>query len=134
MHEHCLQIVPTGLEFGREGFTKYRIFRFHPSLKHARRFYPHAHNLDGFFVCKLQKLSNTIPKRDGDDVAAEGEDGEEMAPEGEAVQNGPTAVKRSGDNKVDKKGVKKVKVKADDGDRFQKVPKVVKKGRVAGGV
>ncbi|KAK4539983.1 hypothetical protein LTR36_009881 [Oleoguttula mirabilis] len=54
-----VRLVSTGLIFGKEGFVKYQSKRFHPSMKETRRYYPHAFNVDGFFVAKFKKTGAT---------------------------------------------------------------------------
>lgn len=64
-----VQVVPfdANVAIGTPGFTSFQEKRFHPSIKHSRRFYPHQHNMDGFYVCKLKKLSDKLPERPSKD-------------------------------------------------------------------
>jgi ribosomal RNA methyltransferase Nop2 len=54
-----VKLVSTGLVFGKEGFTRHMGKIFHPSMKETRRYYPHAYNVDGFFVAKFKKTGPT---------------------------------------------------------------------------
>ena len=50
-----VKLVETGLVFGKEGFTAYMGKSFDKSMKLTQRYYPHAYNVDGFFVSKFKK-------------------------------------------------------------------------------
>lgn len=52
-----VKLVDTGLEIGKEGFTRFRGKAFDSSVKLTRRYYPHTYNVDGFYVAKFKKIA-----------------------------------------------------------------------------
>lgn len=58
MRYRHVKIVASGIPFGLDGHTTMKHQQFHRDMSLARRIYPHVHNLDGFFVCKLKKVSD----------------------------------------------------------------------------
>jgi NOL1/NOP2/sun family putative RNA methylase len=55
VREFNVEILDTGLTFGDEGFREAFGVKLPDELRLARRFYPHKHGVEGFFLCKLKK-------------------------------------------------------------------------------
>jgi len=56
-----VKIVDTGIKVGENGMLSFKSRKFNKSMELCRRFYPHLHDTDGFFVCKLLKISDEKP-------------------------------------------------------------------------
>jgi len=50
-----MRIVPIDLDFGVQGYPNPYGIDLDDSLKLSRRFLPHLHNSEGFFICKMEK-------------------------------------------------------------------------------
>mmetsp|Transcript_4962 Transcript_4962/g.7776 ORF Transcript_4962/g.7776 Transcript_4962/m.7776 type:complete len:506 (+) Transcript_4962:884-2401(+) len=92
LQKRDIKIIDTELDFGTPGFTRYQQKRFHPSIANTRRFYPHVHNMDGFFVARIQKLSDKVkgqtnPAEEGENMEWK-DNKEEISSKAEEVSRG----------------------------------------------
>ncbi|ORD93190.1 NOP2 [Enterospora canceri] len=51
------KIQEPDISIGKDGFMSFRGADFSNELKKAKRIYPHVHNMDGFFYCKIKKMA-----------------------------------------------------------------------------
>lgn len=50
------RVAELDVAVGKDGFANFRSENFNGSLCKSKRTYPHVHNMDGFFYCKIKKI------------------------------------------------------------------------------
>lgn len=114
-----VKIVDTGIQFGRDGFKSFGRSKFDERMTYARRIFPHVHNLDGFFVCKLKvnppcNNNNAGVKKEtkASTTAAIDDEEEQDAAEEAVVDDGMVSLDNPEDQKLMQKSLKKAKGKS----------------------
>mgnify|MGYP001063828343 CR=1 FL=1 len=75
LRKRNISIEPTFLPFGTPGFKRYRAREFHPSVAKTMRYYPHTHNMDGFYVARIKVLKAGPKLRPGQTEGGNGKRG-----------------------------------------------------------
>ena len=93
-----IKLVETGITFGTPGFAKHRNHRFHQSVTKSRRFYPHTHNMHGFFAAKFKKTRElTAEELKGKSAVVDSVDPDE----GSAVDENPKKRRKTAEKTSD---------------------------------
>ena len=61
LDKYDIKIEPVSIPIkSRPGISEWKNKKFDPQIKHAHRIYHHDNDLEGFFLCKIRKLSDKI--------------------------------------------------------------------------
>ncbi|KAL5253095.1 hypothetical protein ACHWQZ_G015755 [Mnemiopsis leidyi] len=119
-----VKLEPLGVDVGKNGFTRINKYRFDKSMSLTKRYYPHTHNMDGFFVAKLKKLSSAV-KTVKETEKSQTSDGEEEEEEEEMEEeNVAEEVEDNGEEMEEESGG------LTDSDKEEETVPVVKKEKV----